>query len=44
MKHLFKKYEKMAIKNNLAIASISDFRPLMELYLNQYYKKRNKNK
>ncbi len=44
MKHLFKKYEKMAIKNNLAIASISDFRPLMELYLNQYYKRKNKNK
>lgn len=38
MNYLFNQYRIMAKKNHLAIASITDFRPLMELYLNDYYK------
>jgi len=37
MTYLFKMYDKMARQNHLAIASIRDFRPIMETYLNEYY-------
>ncbi len=37
MNYLFKQYETMAKQNHLAITSISDFRPIMETYLNDYY-------
>tara|TARA_R110002096_G_scaffold407262_1_gene605690 strand:+ start:154 stop:924 length:771 start_codon:yes stop_codon:yes gene_type:complete len=37
MNYLFKQYEKMAKENHLAISSISDFRPIIETYLNEYY-------
>ena len=35
--YLFKMYDRMAKQNHLAIASITDFRPLIETYLNDYY-------
>lgn len=37
MNYLFKMYSKMAKQNHLAITSITDFRPIMETYLNDYY-------
>lgn len=37
MNYLFKMYDKMAKQNHLAITSITDFRPIMETYLNDYY-------
>ena len=41
MNYLFNYYEKMAKNNHSAISSITDFRPLMELYLNEYYTIKN---
>ena len=38
MVYLFKQYRTMAKLNHPAITSITEFRPLMELYLNDYYK------
>jgi hypothetical protein len=40
MDYLFKCYEQMAKKNHMAIGSITDFRPLMEIYLSDYRKKK----
>lgn len=37
MNYLFKQYETMAKQNHLAITSITDFKPIMEAYLNDYY-------
>ena len=36
--YLFKQYEKMARTGHLAVSSINDFRPLLEVYLNDYKK------
>tara|TARA_B100001094_G_C18128959_1_gene771138 strand:+ start:138 stop:884 length:747 start_codon:yes stop_codon:yes gene_type:complete len=36
VKYLLKQYEKMAKTGHLAISSIVDFRPLLEVYLNDY--------
>ena len=36
VKYLLKQYEKMAKTGHLAISSIVDFRPLLEVYLNVY--------
>lgn len=36
--YLFKQYDKMAKTGHLAISSITDFRPLLEVYLNDYKK------
>jgi hypothetical protein len=36
--HLFSQYEKMAKTGHLAVSSIMDFRPLLEVYLNDYKK------
>jgi len=36
--YLFKQYETMAKKGHLAVSSINDFRPLLEVYLNDYRK------
>ena len=33
---LFKQYEKMAKRDHLAISSITEFKPLLEVYLNDY--------
>ena len=48
MNYLFKQYEAMAKQNHLAITSITDFKPIMESYLNDYYiilrQKKNKRK
>ena len=42
---LFKKYEEMAKSDHPSITSINKFKPLMELYLNEYnMKTNNKNK
>lgn len=37
VEYLLKVYDKMAKQNHLAISSITDFRPLIETYLNEYY-------
>ena len=37
MDYLFKQYERMAKQGHLAITSITDFRPIMETYLTDYY-------
>ena len=34
--YLFKQYEKMAKRDHLAISSISEFKPILEVYLNDY--------
>ena len=44
MGYLFKQYENMAKTSHLAISSIHDFRPLMEVYLSDYYRIRNNKK
>lgn len=36
VKYLLKQYEKMAKTGHLAVSSIMDFRPLLEVYLNDY--------
>tara|TARA_R100000654_G_scaffold70561_1_gene100901 strand:+ start:98 stop:844 length:747 start_codon:yes stop_codon:yes gene_type:complete len=36
VKYLLKQYEKMAKTGHLAVSSIVDFRPLLEVYLNDY--------
>ena len=36
MDYLFKKYEDMAESDHPSITSINKFRPIMELYLNEY--------
>ena len=38
VKYLLKQYEKMAKTGHLAVSSINDFRPLLEVYLNDYKK------
>jgi len=44
MDYLFKQYETMAKQSHLAISSISDFRPIMETYLSDYYMIRRRKK
>ncbi len=44
MDYLFKKYEQMAKADHPSITSINKFRPIMELYLNEYNLLTNKNK
>lgn len=44
MDYLFKKYEEMAKADHPSLTSINKFRPIMELYLNEYNLKTNKNK
>lgn len=41
VKYLFKQYEKMAKTGHLAVSSIMDFRPILELDLNYYQKLKN---
>ena len=36
VEYLFKQYEKMAKRDHLAISSISEFKPILEVYLNDY--------
>jgi hypothetical protein len=36
--YLFKQYDKMAKTSHLAVSSINEFRPLLEVYLNDYKK------